>query len=170
LLKKNSYPCPILAGMTTIPIRVARTILDEIEAVYDDVAKRAYEKFLDRGRTCTLDIEDWLEAEHELLLKPSARLIEKNGHLVVRLQIEGVDPKNLSILLTPDDAIVQSVESYPRQRIFRTVHFPFRIDTAGARACWVRGRVILVVLRAVSGVCEAAPGQESSEALHTAHI
>jgi hypothetical protein len=133
--------------MTTIPIRVARTILDEIEAVYDDVTKRAYEKFLDRGGTCTL---------------------ERHGHLIVRLQLGGVDPKVLNVLLTPDDAIVQSVEPYPKPRIFRTVHFPFPVNTAGARACWARGRLILVVLKAVNGLCEGAPEPAASEALHIA--
>ncbi len=155
--------------MTTIPVRSGGTILDEIEAVYDDVTKKAYEKFLNRGRTCTLDIEDWLEAERELLLKPEARVIEKHGHFIVRLHLAEIDPKDLRILVTPDDAVIQSVQSYPLPRIFRTVHFPRPVDTVKVRASWVRGRLIVVALKIVRPVSEDMPARAASGELHTVH-
>ena len=38
---------------------------------YDDVARRAYERFLERGRQDGADVSDWLEAERELLAAKS---------------------------------------------------------------------------------------------------
>ena len=149
--------------MTTIPIRVVQTILDEIESVYDDVTKRAYEKFLSRRGTCTLDIEEWLEAERELLLKPPVQLIEKDGQFIVRLELAKVDPNDLKILLTPDDAIVQSLGRYPNRRIFRTIHFPWPVDTSQVRAWLFRGRLILVVLKESTNFAKLRRGKQPLE-------
>jgi hypothetical protein len=37
----------------------------------DDVERRAYERFLERGRSDGADVDDWLEAERELLASRS---------------------------------------------------------------------------------------------------
>ncbi len=37
----------------------------------DDVERRAYERFLERGRADGSDVDDWLEAERELLASRS---------------------------------------------------------------------------------------------------
>jgi len=34
----------------------------------DDVARRAYERFVERGGTHGADVDDWLAAEHELVM------------------------------------------------------------------------------------------------------
>lgn len=38
----------------------------------DDIRKRAYELYLERVRECGGPLDDWLEAEAELLLKRTA--------------------------------------------------------------------------------------------------
>src|SRR5436190_4906319 len=103
--------------MSTIPIQLSTSILDEVENVYDDITKKAYEKFLSRGGTGTLDIDDWLEAEREILMKPEARLIEKRGHFIVRLHLPNVNPANVRILATRDDLVVQTSGRYAGARI-----------------------------------------------------
>jgi hypothetical protein len=156
--------------MATIPVRFSTTILDEIENVYDEITRRAYEKFLTRGGAGTLDIEDWLEAERELLLKPEARLVEKRGHFIIRLDLPNVVPANVRVLVTQDDLVVQSDASYPGPRIFKIVHFPEAIDLGRVRSSWAGGRLIVVVLKAgLSAACGAGKARAASEALHTAH-
>lgn len=49
---------------TTAPKRVQRDA--SAEAAFDDVARRAYEKFLARGGQHGHDVEDWLAAEAEV--------------------------------------------------------------------------------------------------------
>jgi Protein of unknown function (DUF2934) len=156
--------------MTAIPIQTGTTILDEIESVYDDITKRAYEKFLDRGGTCTVDIEDWLAAERELLLKPDVRLLEKHGYFIVRVGPFEADPPDVSILATRDDLVVQSLAKYPHPRIFRIVHFPQPIDLGRIRSSCVRGKLLVIAFKAsVNGACGAGPERAASGALHTAH-
>src|SRR5262245_6656399 len=155
--------------MATIPIQVATSILDEVESVYEDVTRRAYEKFLTRGRTGMLDIDDWLEAEREILMKPDARLIEKRRHFIVRLHLPKVDPSNVRILATRDDLVVQSSSRYAGARIFKTVHFPEAIDLKRVRSNWIGEKLIVLALKADAITASAGkPGAATTEASHTA--
>lgn len=146
--------------MRTIPIRVVPSIVDELESVYDDVTKRAYEKFLSRRGTSAIDIEEWLEAEQELLLKPPAQLAEKPNHFVVRIELAGVDPKDLTILLTPNETMVQSIGPGPHRRIFRIIHFPRPVDTSHVRGCWTRGKLIVLVLKKLTSVAKLCRSEQ----------
>ena len=134
--------------MTTIPIQFGTSILDEVENVYDDITRKAYEKFLSRGRTGMLDIDDWLEAEREILMKPEARLIEKRGHFIVRLHLPKIDPSNVRILATRDDLVVQTSGRYAGARIFKTVHFPEPIDLRRVRSSWMGEKLVVLALKA----------------------
>jgi hypothetical protein len=39
----------------------------EVSANHHDIARRAFELYCDRGREHGRDLDDWLQAEHELL-------------------------------------------------------------------------------------------------------
>src|SRR5262245_45661739 len=110
--------------MPTIRIRTSTTIFDEIEKVYDDITKKAYERFLERHGAYSLDIDDWLIAEKQLLWKPAVQMIEKPDLYVLRVTLEGIDPANIDILATSDDVLIQSREATCQPRIFKAVHFP----------------------------------------------
>jgi hypothetical protein len=156
--------------MTTIPIQFGTSILDEVENVYDDITKRAYEKFLSRGGTGAIDIEDWLEAEREILMKPGARLVYKRGHFIVRFYLPKVDPAHVRVFMTVDDLVVQSSGSYPNSRIFKTLHFPVPIDLRRVRSTWIRDRLIVVALKAgISEASAAATARAASAATRNAH-
>jgi HSP20 family molecular chaperone IbpA len=133
--------------MATIPIQFGSSILDEVENVYDDVTRKAYEKFISRGRVGVLDIDDWLEAEREILMKPEARLIEKRRHFIVRLHLPRVDPSDVRILATQDDLVVQSSSRYAGARLFKTVHFPEKIDLRRVRSSWIGEKLVVLALK-----------------------
>jgi hypothetical protein len=154
--------------MSTIPIQLSTSILDEVENVYDDITKKAYEKFLSRGGTGALDIDDWLEAEREILMKPEARLIEKRGHFIVRLHLPNVNPANVRILATRDDLVVQTSGRYVGARIFKTVHFPEPIDLRRLRSSWMGEKLVVLALKAEpKPAFEGKPAAAASEGSHT---
>jgi len=154
--------------MLAIPIKVTTSILDEVENVYDDVTRKAYENFLSRGGTGVLDIDDWLQAEKEILMKPEARLIEKRRHFAVRLHLPNMDPANVRILATRDDLVVQSLARHAGARVFKTVHFPKAIDLRRMRSNWVGDKLIVLALKADSSpASEDRPVSKASEGSHT---
>src|SRR5262249_39066199 len=122
-----------------VPVRTVDTILDEIEEVYDRITKRAYEIFLERGGTCSLNLEDWLMAERELLWKPDVHVEDKNQRIVVTVRFGAIRPPNVQLVVSPQAMVVQADASPTARKVFRTVEFPRRIDVHKAEARYAEG-------------------------------
>ena len=130
--------------MANIPIRTGDTIFDEIEKVYYDITKKAYEKFLERHGNYSLDIEDWLDAERQLLCKPAVQLIEKPDLFVIRVALDTIDPSSIDVLATADDVLIQSREDIQQPRIFKAVHFPVPVVPLQIHGTYVQRTLILI--------------------------
>lgn len=126
-----------------IPVRVAETIIDEIDEMYDQITKRAYEIFCQRGGTATLDLEDWLTAERELLFKPEVDVEENDRTIKVRVRLGKVRPFDVQLLLTPDAMVIQGEHGPIPKKVFRTVQFPRRIDVGKADVKYENGCLVL---------------------------
>ena len=126
-----------------VPVRVAETILDEIEEMYDQITRRAYEIFLERGGICTVDLEDWLKAEQELLFKPEVHVDETDCRITVTICIGNVRPLDVQLLVTPDAMVIQAEDPAGFKKVFRTVEFPRRIDVSKASARYSNGCLVL---------------------------
>jgi HSP20 family molecular chaperone IbpA len=126
-----------------VPVRTAETIIDEIEDMYDRITKRAYEIFLERGGTCTLDLDDWLTAERELLWKPDVHVEDTNQHIVVTIRLGAICPPDVRLTVSPLAMLVQADASATTKKVFRTVEFPRRIDVHKAEARYADGYVTL---------------------------
>jgi len=122
-----------------VPVRTAETIYYELEEMYDRITTRAHEIFLERGGICTLDLEDWLTAEKELLWKPDVHVEEKNHRVVVTIRIGRIQAPDVQLLVTPDAMLLQADPGPIAKRTFRTVEFPRRIDVSKAEARYADG-------------------------------
>jgi HSP20 family molecular chaperone IbpA len=128
----------------SVPVRIAETIVDEIEEMYDHITRRAYEIFQERGGLSTLDLEDWLTAERELLFKPDVHVEETNRQLTVTVFIGKVSPLDVQLLVTPDAMMVHADGSRARKKVFRVVQFPRRIDVNKVEATYAEGCLVLI--------------------------
>jgi HSP20 family molecular chaperone IbpA len=129
--------------LVIVPVRTAETIIDEIEDMYDRITQRAYEIFLERGGTCTLDLDDWLTAERELLWKPDVHVEDTNQHIVVTIRLGVVHPPDVRLTVSPQAMLLQADASPTVKRLFRTVQFSRRIDVHKAEATYADGCVTL---------------------------
>src|SRR5437870_5318799 len=127
---------------TPIPVRIAEDIVDEIHHMYEQITTRAYEIFLERGGICSLDLEDWLKAEQELLFKPEVHLDQTDRRIKVTICIGKVRPLDIQVLVTPDAVVIQAEHSTGCKKVFRTVQFPRRIDVNKAQAAYENGCLI----------------------------
>ena len=126
-----------------VPVRIAESIVEEIEEMYDHITKRAYEIFRERSGFSTLDLEDWLAAERELLFKPDVFIQETNCRITVTVCIGNVRPMDVQLLVTPDAMVIQAEGGMAAKKIFRTVQFPRRIDVSKAEASYANGCLVL---------------------------
>ena len=131
--------------ITAVSVRTADSISDEIEEMYEQITRRAYEIFLERGGVCTLDLEDWLTAERELLWKPDVRFEEQGDRVIVTICVGNVRPSDLQLLVTPQAMVIRAELESTAKKVFRTLHFPRRIDVNTAEAKYCDGDLILTV-------------------------
>ncbi|HVQ43111.1 MAG TPA: DUF2934 domain-containing protein [Vicinamibacterales bacterium] len=64
-----------------MPLKASRTSKPDVSdhkeftaPTHDDIAQRAYDHYLERGASDGADVEDWLEAERELLEQRTSEL------------------------------------------------------------------------------------------------
>ena len=141
----------------TLPIRRSNSIFDEIDRMQDRVMRRAYDIFSSNGGIFGRDIEDWLQAERELVWKPAIELEEKDDEFLLQIATPGVDPKDIDIEVTPEDILVKAEVHHEHKEkkgevyacefasgnLFRSIHLPKRIDPDKVKAEFKNGMLSL---------------------------
>ena len=117
-----------------ISVRFADSITEEIEAAYDEITRRAYELFLSRSGGAAIDIEDWLKAEREALVKPPVRLSRVGDRVEASIDLRGMASVSVEIVVAGEMLLVHSLPGSPSPRIFRTLNLPGIIDARSASA------------------------------------
>src|SRR5262245_52407195 len=130
------------ASTSSLPIKTAESILDELRAMQDRIMRRAYDIFEDNGRALGRDLEHWLDAERQLVWKPAIELSEKDQTFQVSVAIPGVDPKAIDIEVAPDYLLIKAEVHHEHTSekgtvhtcefeagsLFRSIRFPTKID------------------------------------------
>jgi HSP20 family molecular chaperone IbpA len=144
---------PVLEAKTSaVPVKInaveSETLLDRAKEIYEAVARRAYELFDVRGRQSGYEIEDWLNAERELLRPLPLEVTETDDRLTVRAEVPGFSEKDLKVSLEPRCLIINGrIEEASEQKtsellntsrcsseIFHSLDLPADIDRAKASA------------------------------------
>jgi HSP20 family protein len=83
-------------------------VFTEIANRMEEVRKRAFELFEQRGREFGHDLDDWLAAEREVLGWPAAELKEKDSAYEMEVTLPGFTPKDVEVTATPNEVIVHA--------------------------------------------------------------
>jgi len=88
---------------TAVPVKRTETenVFDRIQQTYDSIARRAFEIFDSNGRWFGRELEDWLNAESELLHPVHLEITETDDNLAVRAEVPGFSTKDLEINVEP---------------------------------------------------------------------
>ena len=92
---------PAMRSITLAPLRLVppADLFDRVERLYDSVARRAFELFENNGRNLGRDLEDWFQAESELLHPVHIDVAESDENLTVQAEVPGFTDKELDISL-----------------------------------------------------------------------
>ena len=149
-----------------IPVRVRRveSLAPETDKMEQRLRQRAYALFETRGRSHGRHVDDWFEAERELIWKPAIEVREKGGQLSVDVELPGIQPRDLDVRVTPDRLLVRARTSHIQlenrgaihiserisKDVFRAIDLPKAIDPERVRAEYYQG-----LLHVVASVSEA---------------
>jgi HSP20 family protein len=84
------------------------SLFEEVEKQFGEVRRRAFELFEKRGRELGHTLEDWLQAEHEVMGWPAAELSEADSKYDLAMTLPGYEPKDVQVTATPSEIIVHA--------------------------------------------------------------
>ena len=134
----------------------------QVDALYTEIGRRAFERFLARGGLHGYDREDWLDAERSLVFAPPAELLEEDTEFRIRIAVPGLESNQIRVSVLPHTVIVDggSIESTDRQegnirfsefsdqRLLRCLELPAEVRTFTAKATLQDGMLSIRVKKA----------------------
>lgn len=144
--------------MATVRTIQTNSIADELEQLHQRIACRAYQFF--QGRDGWGDaFGDWLSAEEELVWKPQVELREQDGTFTVAAAVPGVDAKDITVDITPQDVVIKAATEHKHTddkeqvhcceftagQVFRSLSFPKAVDATKAKAEYHNGMLNITV-------------------------
>ena len=140
----------------TLPVRKTESILEKIQDAENRIRARAFELFAGNG-LFDRDLDNWLKAEDELILRPSIELREKDKQFKLKISVPGVEPKAMDIQATPDAILVKAELHHDHEvkegdvqtcefrsgSLFRAVQLPKKIDPDKVKAEMKNGMLLL---------------------------
>ena len=152
-----------------IEVKKADTIFNELDRLHQAISRRAYDLFRNGGTLWGGAFGDWLTAERELISKPAVELRQKDSQFEVLAALPGIEAKDLDVQITPEDVLIKAETSHEHTadtgtvhvcefavgKIFRSIHFPEKIDPDSAKAEYRNG-----MLRLTATIARAATAQK----------
>jgi len=134
--------------VTPVGFAELKHVLNRVEETYDSIARRAFELFEDSGRTFGHDLEDWFQAEAEVVHPIHINVFESGEALTVQAEVPGFSAKELAVSVEPRRLTItgkRQVKAERRtektiysercaDRILRVVELPAEVDTAKVTA------------------------------------
>lgn len=158
-IEPKKGPVPVeLPGISDVPGRA--------KEIHELIARRAYGIYEGRGHVDGHAVEDWLQAESEVLATVCVGFMELNGDLSVDIGITASELPHLQVAIEPFRLIVsgkrniqdgQAIPAEQCQRlrpveIFQEVNLPVQVEPARARATFSNGLLEVRIPKAVKKV------------------
>jgi len=86
----------------------ARPILEHAQQRREDLRRRAFQRFEQRGCECGHELDDWLAAEQELLGWSASEMAENERQYELRMALPGFDAKELEVAASPSEIVVHA--------------------------------------------------------------
>jgi len=123
----------------------AEELFDQTNRLSEEIARRAYELFDQRGRAQGLDLCDWLQAESELLHPVPVEIVETADKIQVRAEVPGFTADELQLSVEPLWVVIAgrmdlkpgkpagaSHSTRQSKRICKVIDLPVEVQTARA--------------------------------------
>ena len=134
--------------MGDVVVQKSESLWDQIQRMEDRITNRAHEIFQSKGSIFGRDLDDWFNAEKELVWKPAIELKERDGLYELQAAIAGIDPRDVRIEVTPEELLIRGETTSEKREekgevrysefqsgsLFRSIRFPKRVDPNKVKA------------------------------------
>jgi HSP20 family molecular chaperone IbpA len=91
-------------------------LFERMTAIAERVRQRAYEIFQGRGCAEGHSLDDWLQAEREIIESPDTELMEKDGNFQIRIAVPGFVPDDVHVTAMPTALFVEAKATHNRSK------------------------------------------------------
>jgi HSP20 family molecular chaperone IbpA len=128
-----------------------RQLMEEIQSFLENIKRRAYELFETRGGGQGGDLQDWLQAERELI--PETQVNEKDREFLARINVSGIVTGDIEVIATRNAILLEA----PREaRVLQRLEFPKAIDPDRVTAKLDKGILQVIAPKGAQGSAAAA--------------
>lgn len=118
------------------------SLFEDSQQLFNQLQQRAFERFNERGGGDGMELEDWLQAERDVLEIPPSELTEDEKALHLRAAVPGLQAKDIEVTVTPQELVIRGETSernngkkgktrfseFSERRLFRRYGLPERVD------------------------------------------
>ena len=141
---------------------IPETLLRNVEAITDSIRQRAFDLF-QRGVNSS-DLQDWLEAEKDVVLSPATELVDQDKEFSARIAVPGFNAKDIQVSATPDALIIEADSThthdeksgavcfceFSEKKLFRRIPLPASINVDKVMASLDKGILQITAPKAAS--------------------
>ena len=122
--------------LTSIPVQVSgpESISCVVNNVKERIARRAYESFVERGSVHGHELDDWLNAERELIIKPVPVVRVHGADIFVEMLLPEMDLPNLTVHVAPSQLVISSDPDEDGLQLCQMIDLPCEISLDGVDA------------------------------------
>ena len=134
--------------------------------VHDEIRQRAFQLFKEKGCQPGFELEDWLEAERQVLFCPPAELIETRNEVHIIAAVPGFEARALQVDVFPESITIegkrQATAKSGEKRLLRQFALPARICPDDVEATLDDEVLRIIVKKEAAAVSPAAVEMKNS--------
>jgi HSP20 family molecular chaperone IbpA len=119
----------------TEPETVAEALLEQGLTITEAIRLRAYDLFLSRGGENGFDVDDWLQAERDVVSSATPiELVEHDNDFQARIDLTGLGVQQIQVFATPNSLVIKAEVTktaegeFSGKMLFQSVELPASID------------------------------------------
>lgn len=139
-------------------------LFERANRIFDAISRRAYEIFDGNGRLFGHELEDWFQAERELLHPVHIEIGETDNNLEVKAEVPGFNEKEVAINVEPRRLVITGKRETTKEerkgkviyseacsnQIMRVVELPAEVETGKVTAALKNGVLTISLPKAAA--------------------
>jgi len=93
------------------------------KAVHDEICEKAFRLFQQKGRQTSNELEDWVEAEHQVLCCPPSELAETKDEIRIRAAVPGFGARTMQVYVLPSSITIEGLMETTIHPSDEKIHF-----------------------------------------------
>ena len=105
------------------PETTPQTVLEQLKVITDSIRSQAFNIFQNRNGGNGSDVNDWLQAERDVVWSPASELVDDKKEFRARIALPGFDAKDIQVSAMPDMLVIQADATHTHEGKSGNVRF-----------------------------------------------